>query len=130
MNGAHQEFEEFGEPPPSHFDPHAGPLETPEFAEHDIPPAPPQHTGPGGRQPRPDAPRERSAQPGNGATGQNGNGSRPGSRRTSSPDFSGLPPQMAESLAKLAGLPWPPRPDDMQFEPQNVGPQPKKPREG
>ncbi|MGI9404081.1 MAG: hypothetical protein ACR2OF_06200, partial [Hyphomicrobium sp.] len=28
----------------------------------------------------------------------------------SAADFSGLPPQMAASLAKLAGVPWPPKP--------------------
>jgi hypothetical protein len=27
------------------------------------------------------------------------------------PDFAGLPPAMAESLAKLAGVPWPPQPN-------------------
>lgn len=29
--------------------------------------------------------------------------------RKAAPDFSGLPPAMAESLAKLAGVPWPPQ---------------------
>jgi hypothetical protein len=42
----------------------------------------------------------------NGAT----NGAKPAARRTT-PDFSGLPPAMAESLAKLAGMPWPPPAD-------------------
>jgi hypothetical protein len=31
--------------------------------------------------------------------------------RKAVPDFSGLPPQMAASLAKLAGVPWPPNGD-------------------
>jgi hypothetical protein len=43
-----------------------------------------------------------------------GNGTKPAARRA--PDFSGLPPAMAESLAKLAGVPWPPRPDDEERE--------------
>jgi hypothetical protein len=33
---------------------------------------------------------------------------RPASKRPT-PDFSGLPPAMAQSLAKLAGVPWPPQ---------------------
>jgi diguanylate cyclase (GGDEF)-like protein/PAS domain S-box-containing protein len=36
-----------------------------------------------------------------------GNGAKPVTRRPV-PDFSGLPPAMAASLAKLAGVPWPP----------------------
>jgi EAL domain-containing protein (putative c-di-GMP-specific phosphodiesterase class I) len=37
---------------------------------------------------------------------------KPSATRTpSAADFSSLPPQMAASLAKLAGVPWPPKPD-------------------
>ena len=61
-------------------------------------PLPPRHAAP--------------AHNGNGA----GNGVKPAARR--GPDFSGLPPAMAESLAKLAGVPWPPRPDDEEREHQ------------
>ena len=51
------------------------------------------------------------------------------------PDFSGLPPAMAQSLARLAGVPWPPQqsaadggaPDERQLEDETVGP-PDKPR--
>ncbi len=35
----------------------------------------------------------------------------PSPSNSSAPDFSGLSPQMAASLAKLAGVPWPPKPD-------------------
>jgi diguanylate cyclase (GGDEF)-like protein len=59
-----------------------------------------------------------------------GNGAKPARR---APDFSGLPPAMAESLAKLAGVPWPPRPDDEELEHQAEasGPLPGMPqREG
>ncbi|MEE8253303.1 MAG: hypothetical protein V3R17_05150, partial [Hyphomicrobium sp.] len=35
----------------------------------------------------------------------------PAPSKSSAPDFSGLSPQMAASLAKLAGVPWPPKPD-------------------
>ena len=34
-----------------------------------------------------------------------------GASKPTKPDFSGLPPAMAESLAKLAGVPWPPPAD-------------------
>lgn len=51
------------------------------------------------------------------------------------PDFSGLPPAMAESLAKLAGVPWPPQPetanDGRQLEDEVAGAAAaKKDREG
>jgi hypothetical protein len=59
-------------------------------------PAPPPTAAP---PPRPDAVHAAA----NGA----GNGTAPTARRTA-PDFSGLPPAMAESLAKLAGVSWPP----------------------
>jgi hypothetical protein len=55
-------------------------------------------------------------------------------RPAATPDFSGLPPAMAESLAKLAGVPWPPRPegthDGREFEDQAAGGPPAKNREG
>ncbi len=77
---------------PSSGVPHARPL-PPRHAP------PPSHTGANGS--------------GNGT----GNGAKPAARRPG-PDFSGLPPAMAESLAKLAGMPWPPRPDDEEREHQ------------
>lgn len=40
------------------------------------------------------------------------NGPASASPRRSSPDFASLPPTMAASLAKLAGVPWPPRDED------------------
>jgi hypothetical protein len=48
------------------------------------------------------------------------------------PDFSGLPPQMAASLAKLAGVPWPPNGDDeRELADHDAGPVPGVPhREG
>jgi len=45
--------------------------------------------------------------PGNGA--DHGD---PSPARKAVPDFAGLPPTMAASLAKLAGVPWPPREED------------------
>jgi hypothetical protein len=65
----------------------------------------------------------------NGASNGAGNGVKPAARRTV-PDFSGLPPAMAESLAKLAGVPWPPRPeeDERELEEQASGPLPGTPR--
>jgi hypothetical protein len=46
------------------------------------------------------------------------------------PDFAGLPPAMAESLAKLAGVPWPPRADaahdSRELEDQAAGSGPRK----
>jgi len=36
---------------------------------------------------------------------------RPAPAKRPVPDFSGLPPAMAQSLARLAGVPWPPPPD-------------------
>ena len=75
------------------------------------------------------APRHRNARAGNGAANGAGNGAKPAARRTV-PDFSGLPPAMAESLAKLAGVPWPPRPeeDERELEAQAAGPLPGTPR--
>lgn len=62
--------------------------------EEALPPAPPQ------QRPRAPAPPRAAPKP----------------RTRPVPDFSGLPPAMAESLAKLAGVPWPPQP-----EPANEG---------
>jgi hypothetical protein len=48
------------------------------------------------------------------------------------PDFSGLPPAMAQSLARLAGVPWPPQPngagphDKRELVQENAGPAPDK----
>jgi hypothetical protein len=49
------------------------------------------------------------------------------------PDFSGLPPAIAQSLAKLAGVPWPPQPDGKakdarQLEDETAGAPATKPR--
>ena len=49
-------------------------------------------------------------------------------------DFSGLPPQMAASLAKLAGVPWPPKSDgsskkDEEPKEESVGAAPPGPKE-
>jgi diguanylate cyclase (GGDEF)-like protein/PAS domain S-box-containing protein len=44
-----------------------------------------------------------------------GNGSKPAAKKPT-PDFSGLPPAMAESLAKLAGVPWPPEGGNREFD--------------
>jgi len=64
-------------------------------------PIPPQH-------PVQQAPAPRSHHAaGNGAA----NGAAKPVVRKQVPDFSGLPPQMAASLAKLAGVPWPPNGD-------------------
>ncbi len=58
------------------------------------------------------------------ATAQETARSRP--MRRTMPDFTGLPPAMAESLAKLAGVPWPPRSegDEHELEEQGAGPLP------
>jgi diguanylate cyclase (GGDEF)-like protein/PAS domain S-box-containing protein len=76
-------------------------------------------------QPQPMPQHHVPAAPVNGST----NGAKSGPAKTA-PDFSGLPPAMAESLAKLAGLPWPPRPENGQreLEQQGAGPGPAKPR--
>jgi len=76
-------------------------------------------------QPQPMPQHHVPAAPVNGST----NGAKAGPAKTA-PDFSGLPPAMAESLAKLAGLPWPPRPENGQreLEQQGAGAGPVKPR--
>jgi diguanylate cyclase (GGDEF)-like protein/PAS domain S-box-containing protein len=50
----------------------------------------------------------------------NGNGAKPAGRKPT-PDFSGLPPAMAESLAKLAGVPWPPAGENHEHDAQANG---------
>jgi diguanylate cyclase (GGDEF)-like protein/PAS domain S-box-containing protein len=65
---------------------------------------------------------------GNGAA----NGTAKPVARRAVPDFSGLPPQMAASLAKLAGVPWPPNgEDEPELADHAAGPPPGVPhREG
>jgi diguanylate cyclase (GGDEF)-like protein/PAS domain S-box-containing protein len=54
------------------------------------------------------------------------------------PDFSGLPPAMAQSLARLAGVPWPPQPqaaagasnEERQLEEEGTAPAVKNGRDG
>ncbi len=58
---------------------------------------------------------------------------RPAQVKRHVPDFSGLPPAMAQSLAKLAGVPWPPQPDGKtkdgrQLEDEAAGAPAAKPR--
>jgi hypothetical protein len=129
-NGAHAPFNGFDDPMPP-------------MGEHGMPPPPPGHAEPfepnpllaalaNERFPDPPAPmfapqnrpmpaprpHTNGAANGNGAShgagNGTGNGVNPAPRR--GPDFSGLPPAMAESLAKLAGVPWPPRPEDEEHE--------------
>ena len=92
-------------PPPPSF---AAPPQNQMFAPVRHAPAPPRHHA-------------NAHANGNGDAALNGasNGGGNGVKRRG-PDFSGLPPAMAESLAKLAGVPWPPRPedDDGEFEAQ------------
>jgi diguanylate cyclase (GGDEF)-like protein/PAS domain S-box-containing protein len=134
-NGAHPPFDGFNEPSPlpvsapplgahdmsggspaheEHFEPN--PLVA-AMARDPLPPEPmPEPPQPSfapvhqSRPPRPLAPQRPPAVSANGASNGSGNGATPTGRR-STPDFSGLPPAMAESLAKLAGMPWPPRVD-------------------
>jgi hypothetical protein len=138
-NGAHPPFNGFDDPMPP-------------MGEHGMPPSPPGHEAPfepnpllaalaqeplpepplapqkplfAPMAPRATAPQHRPNGAGNGAE----NGAKPAVRRTM-PDFSGLPPAMAESLAKLAGVPWPPRSegDEHELEDQGAGPLPGAPR--
>jgi hypothetical protein len=90
-------------PPPPSF---SAPPQNQMFAPVRHAPAPPRHHA--------NAPAN-----GNGDAAPNGASNGNGVKRRG-PDFSGLPPAMAESLAKLAGVPWPPRPenDDGEFEAQ------------
>jgi len=137
-NGAHPPFNGFDDPMPP-------------MGGHGMPPSPPGHEEPFepnpllaalAQDPLPDSPlppqplfapmTPRAAalqhRP-NGASNGAGNGAKPAVRRTM-PDFSGLPPAMAESLAKLAGVPWPPRSegDEHELEEQGAGPLPGAPR--
>lgn len=143
INGA-PSFEAFGDHPPPPMDPSGGDQNPLVAAMAEEPPLPPQHMPP--PQPMPPPP-VRTAQPPAwpaqsaargvspqpqqpaAANGQ-GNGAKPAARKAT-PDFSGLPPAMAESLAKLAGVPWPPRPEgatgQRDLEQQGAGPVPGKP---
>jgi hypothetical protein len=137
-NGAPSPFDLFTEPPQQHAmgpapHSHEDPEDTnPLFAamaqELQLP-IPPQH--PVQQAPSMPAPASRSHHAaGNGAA--NG-GAKPVVRKQV-PDFSGLPPQMAASLAKLAGVPWPPNGDDddeRELADHAAGPAPGVPhREG
>jgi EAL domain-containing protein (putative c-di-GMP-specific phosphodiesterase class I) len=115
MNGAPSPFDLFTEPPQQHAmdgapDSHAQPEDiNPLFAamaqELQLP-IPPQHPVQQAPSMPAQAPRPHHAA-GNGAA----NGAAKPVARKQVPDFSGLPPQMAASLAKLAGVPWPPNGD-------------------
>ncbi|MFA5898670.1 MAG: EAL domain-containing protein [Hyphomicrobium sp.] len=127
-----------GGQPPATFD-FAQPPAPPPFAEHEAepnplvaamaaqqeqpPPAPPQ------ARPAKAAPRSPVAQPTQPARKVAGSAAKPAAPK-SAPDFSGLPPAMAESLAKLAGLPWPPPAEagSRELEREAAGPPPGKPR--
>jgi hypothetical protein len=126
-NSAPSPFDLFTEPPAAH--PHeedTNPLFAAMAQELQLP-IPPQH--PVQQAPSMPAPASRSHHAaGNGAA--NG-GAKPVVRKQV-PDFSGLPPQMAASLAKLAGVPWPPNGDDEgELADHAAGPAPGVPhREG
>lgn len=125
-------FETYAEqpgPPPlgrfeGHFDNEPNPLvaamtHEPQPTAPVAPPAPPPR--PAQAAPRSPAPAQPQHAPQNGA----GAAAKPAARK---PDFSGLPPAMAESLAKLAGLPWPPPAEAGSRELEGAGPLPGKPR--
>lgn len=61
--------------------------------------------------PRPSAPNEQ-ARPAHSPAGNGAGHGGASPTRKPVPDFAGLPPTMAASLAKLAGVPWPPREED------------------
>jgi hypothetical protein len=67
---------------------------------------PPQMPQPGPQAP-PSHPGARAPQAAHQSAPGTPNGAKPVPQKPK-PDFSGLPPAMAESLAKLAGVPWPP----------------------
>jgi hypothetical protein len=132
-NGAHAPFNGFEDPMPPMGE-HAMPPLPPAHAEpfepnpllaalaNERPPDPPASMfAPQSRPPMPTSPRPHvnGATNGNGASHGAGNGAgngvKPAARRQT-PDFSGLPPAMAESLAKLAGVPWPPRSEDEEHD--------------
>jgi len=150
-NGAHPPFNGFDDPMPPMGEPHGMspahpepfepnpllaalaqeplPPELPHHPEPAPPPLQPSFAPPPSRPMAPRAPAHRPHAGPNGASNGAGNGVKPAARRTI-PDFSGLPPAMAESLAKLAGVPWPPRPegDEHELEEQAGGPLPGTPR--
>jgi hypothetical protein len=140
-NGAHSTFNGFLDPMPPMGEHGTSPLPPPHPEAHEpnplvaamaqealSPPAQPSFPAPPSFAPPPQnqmfapvrhtpaAPRQHAHANGNGngdATPNGGsNGAGNGAKRRPGPDFSGLPPAMAESLAKLAGVPWPPRPED------------------
>jgi diguanylate cyclase (GGDEF)-like protein/PAS domain S-box-containing protein len=128
-NSAPSPFDLFTEPPAPHS--HELPEDTnPLFAamaqELQLP-IPPQH--PVQQAPSMPAPAPR---PHHGAGNGAANGAAKPVARKQVPDFSGLPPQMAASLAKLAGVPWPPNGDDeRELADHDAGPAPGVPhREG
>jgi diguanylate cyclase (GGDEF)-like protein/PAS domain S-box-containing protein len=154
-NGAHSTFNGFLDPmppmgehgmaPPPHPEAHEpNPLVAAMAQEASLPaaqpsfPPPPPFAAPPQNQmfapvrhvPAP--PRQQHAHA-NGDAAPNGasNGAANGAKRRPGPDFSGLPPAMAESLAKLAGVPWPPRAedDDRELEANAAGNVPPR-REG
>jgi hypothetical protein len=154
-NGAHSTFNGFLDPmppmgehemaPPPHPEAHEpNPLVAAMAQEASLPaaqpsfPPPPPFAAPPQNQmfapvrhvPAP--PRQQHAHA-NGDSAPNGasNGAANGAKRRPGPDFSGLPPAMAESLAKLAGVPWPPRAedDDRELEANAAGNVPPR-REG
>jgi diguanylate cyclase (GGDEF)-like protein/PAS domain S-box-containing protein len=107
-NSAPSPFDLFTEPPAPHS--HELPEDTnPLFAamaqELQLP-IPPQHAV----QHSPPMPTA-APRPHHGAGDGVANGIAKLAGRKAVPDFSGLPPQMAASLAKLAGVPWPPNGD-------------------
>ena len=100
-NSAPSPFDLFTEPPAAHsHEEDTNPLFAAMAQELQLP-IPPQHPVQQAPAPRP----HHAA--GNGAA----NGAAKPVVRKQVPDFSGLPPQMAASLAKLAGVPWPPNGD-------------------
>ncbi len=115
MNGGPQ-FEHFGQPSMQPMMPDANPLVA-AMTDEPMPPMPgapmhqpdmhpPQMPQPGPQAP-PSHPGARAPQAAHQSAPGTPNGAKPVPQKPK-PDFSGLPPAMAESLAKLAGVPWPP----------------------
>jgi hypothetical protein len=141
-NGAHSPFNGFDDPMPpmgEHGMPPLPPAQAEPFEPNPLlaalanerpPESPPPMFAPQSR-PMPAPPRlhTNGAANGNGASNGAGNGAgngaKPAARR---PDFSGLPPAMAESLAKLAGMPWPPEDEQREIEAHAAGHPPGAPR--
>ncbi len=130
-NGSHAPFNGFDDPmppmgehgmpplPPAHGEPFEPNPLLAALANERLPEPPSSMFAPQSRpMPAPPHPHTNGAANGNGAPHGAGNGAgngvKPLARR--GPDFSGLPPAMAESLAKLAGVPWPPRSEDEESE--------------